>query len=115
MGFKTPWGESQQVTAIAPGIVSVSTAGHGGFRVAKSVWSTWPRCLWPDSPYNFVTREGNGWYEEDVGVCFVILARPDLFKPEDIEHAKKSLANSSCYKDRLDEWLTLQGGTNAVL
>jgi len=31
----SPWGKSQQINKIAPGIAFVSTAGHGGYRVAK--------------------------------------------------------------------------------
>ena len=33
--MQTPWGESQSKTVLAPGIVMVSTAGHGGIMVHK--------------------------------------------------------------------------------
>ena len=55
MGSRTPWGGAQHVTPIAPGFVSVSTAGHGGVKLSRERNSLIPTAL----------RNSNGWYEED--------------------------------------------------
>ncbi|XEN34687.1 hypothetical protein M728_005348 (plasmid) [Ensifer sp. WSM1721] len=51
----TPWGPSQGATLYAEGVVSHTTAGHGGF------------CLSPDRNASVVPalRTPGGWYEED--------------------------------------------------
>ena len=51
----TPWGPAQHETQIAEGVVSVSTAGHGGYYVEPAINATIPAYL----------RSNDGWYEED--------------------------------------------------
>ncbi len=56
-GSSTPWGPAQQASILAPGIVAVSTASHGG------IW------LSPESqvriPAGIRPMNGRCWYEED--------------------------------------------------
>lgn len=53
--MKTPWGTAQQVTEVAPGVLSVSCASHGGIKLdRKRNAMIHPR--W---------RRAGGWYEED--------------------------------------------------
>ena len=54
-GSHTPWGAAQDVTELAPGIVSVSTASHGGIKVCSTMNKRIPA----------VFRCADGWYEED--------------------------------------------------
>lgn len=54
-GSRTPWGEAQQVSDIAPGIAVVSTAGHGGIKLSPER----NREIHPS------LRNRSGWYEED--------------------------------------------------
>src|SRR4051794_1640047 len=51
----SPWGEVQPATRFADGIYSVSTAGHGGFKVSDEFNKLIPE------PF----RADGGWYEED--------------------------------------------------
>ncbi len=73
--MNTPWGSSQQIEEIAPGIIFVSTTGHGGYGIAKELWLKMP------SPYRsegIVTRECF-WYEEDCDWALVVLSFPEHF------------------------------------
>lgn len=54
-GSRTPWGPAQIVNEIAPGIASVHTAGHGGYKLSPKRNAQVPAAL-----------RTNGWYEEDV-------------------------------------------------
>lgn len=79
----TPWGPSQHATEIAPGVVSHSTASHGGFHVHPNVLARWPMPLREYQP--FCGRAG--WFEEDEDWAIVALAMPSLFSPLDLYHA----------------------------
>ena len=62
----SPWEEVQDCTVIAPGIYSVSTAGHGGIMIASELA---PHIL---SPEAVAEGDRDGWYycyEEDVAIC----------------------------------------------
>ena len=61
--MRTPWGESQSVTNIAPGIISVSTAGHGGIKLDRTRNAMIPADA----------RRKGGWYEEDSDACIPLL------------------------------------------
>ena len=52
---RTPWGEVQWVTEVAPGITSVATAGHGGIKLSPQ----------RNREIHASLRNSNGWYEED--------------------------------------------------
>ena len=67
--MKTPWGESQHVKKIAPGIFFVDTPVHGGYRVWKFMLNKMPEHL----------KLSDGWYEEDCEWCKVVIAFPGLF------------------------------------
>lgn len=54
-GSRTPWGEAQQVSDIAPGIAVASTAGHGGIKLSPE----------RNREIHPALRNRNGWYEED--------------------------------------------------
>lgn len=80
----TPWGSAQTQKILAPGIVSVSTASHGGIHVEKDLNKMIPEYM----------RTEDGWYEEDVDWAIVATVFPHAFTKEDREHAKNTLRNS---------------------
>ena len=73
--MNTPWGPAQQEDHIGMGIISVSTAGHGGYFVPADL-----RRLMPSAALK--TFAGPGWYEEDCDWCLVALSFPHLFSEE---------------------------------
>lgn len=66
----SPWGHVDGSTILAPGIVSVSTASHGGIHLDRTHVATMRR-LFPDCP-----RLNSPWFEEDCdwSVPFTIFA-----------------------------------------
>jgi len=69
----TPWGSAQQVEQQAPGIVFVSTASHGGYKLSPERQRAVPAAL----------RRPNGWYEEDCEAYIVHRTFPDVFATPD--------------------------------
>jgi hypothetical protein len=91
---QTPWGMSQDVENIGPGIDFVETAGHGGIRLSADKHADIQK-RFP----NFETFASGPWYEEDCDICVVVVAFPQYFKPEKVELAKKTiLGNKDYYK-----------------
>jgi len=64
MATTTPWGPAQQSERIAPGIVSYSTAGHGGIHLSELRQAELLRQL-----PGVNTWAGGPWYEEDCDWC----------------------------------------------
>jgi hypothetical protein len=75
MAIHSPWGPSQQVTAIADGIVWISTASHGGARInAKRAQAM------PDFLFALGERRGEfTFFEEDCAWSAVAMAYPAEF------------------------------------
>lgn len=78
----TPWGPAQHTAVIAPGIVSYSTAGHGG--------------IWLDARHEEMRKErfpsfrpftSDQWYEEDQDWAIVALTFPQFFDAQDLRAA----------------------------
>lgn len=107
-GSRTPWGEAQIATEVAPGIASVHTAGHGGYKLTPERNKLVP------APF----RSRSGWYEEDgewkaVGVTFpeeLTTERSSMTADELREHCDAGLRESS--PDEWERWTgrTLQPG-----
>ena len=83
-GQATPWGAAQTVDAIAPGILHITTASHGGIWLAPEQFDKMPA----DYPKTFA---GAPWYEEDCDWAKVAVTFPEHFTPKTVEAAKKSL------------------------
>ena len=81
----TPWGPSQHEDHIGMGIISIQTAGHGGYFVPPEI-----RKLIPAPARK--TFAGPGWYEEDGDWCLVALSFPHLFTAEHLDMARKTAA-----------------------
>jgi len=81
MSTSTPWGPAQDSTKYAPGIISYSTASHGGFHLSKTRQNEMTDCL----------RNPDGWYEEDCDWCKVVIAFNQYFKPTELLQAYDTL------------------------
>ena len=81
VGQRTPWGESQAVNELGPGIVFHNTASHGGIHLSQK------RQAELSTKFYFPTFAGGSWYEEDEDACAVVIAFPDFFDDEALMHA----------------------------
>jgi len=101
--MNTPWGPSQSHKYIAPGIIAVSTASHGGYYIWPHTLTKMPEALRAiRSPY-----APEGWYEEDCDWVIVALAFPEHFPRETLEVAismARSFARDG-YLDPVGAWI----------
>lgn len=78
--MNTPWGYSQSVDVIANGLVSVSTAGHGGFKLSAERWAELQR----EFPTFGDGYAGAGWLEEDCDATLAVILWPECFPPQSV-------------------------------
>ncbi len=96
----TPWGPSQTIQEIAPGITLYSTASHGGFHLSEARVASMPKHLRDFIPFGG-TQSGPGrWFEEDADWSVVALAFPQFFPAEAIAAAMNTLRH---YKPEIYE------------
>lgn len=79
----TPWGKPQSCNELAEGILSISTAGHGGFKLDRK----------HNAQVNALWRKAGGWYEEDCEWAIVAITFPKLFNESQMQQAVYSLKN----------------------
>ncbi|MGO6884388.1 hypothetical protein ACC702_37215 [Rhizobium ruizarguesonis] len=84
MNCSTPWGPSQGATVYAEGIVSHTTAGHGGFKLSNE----------RNDKIHPMLRCAGGWYEEDAAWAAVALAYPNLFTGYERKCAHRTVRDS---------------------
>ena len=84
MAASTPWGSSQLATIYGPGVISHSTAGHGGFHLSADRNRLVDPALRKDSP----------WYEEDCEWAIVAQTFPDLFTAYERKCADETIRHS---------------------
>lgn len=84
----TPWGTSDRVTVIAPGIKFVSTPSHGGFYLAPERNAAVPIAL---RMATFGKKGMAGWYEEDCDAHLVPALFPQHFPPAEVTRAEAAL------------------------
>jgi hypothetical protein len=82
----TPWGHSDTVTEIAPGIVSYSTPSRGGYWLSDARVASMPRQLRDFQPF-----AGPNFYEEDCDWSIVALAFPQFFPDDAIPAALETI------------------------
>jgi hypothetical protein len=92
----TPWGVSQGATVYAEGVVSHTTAGHGGFKLSAEC----------NARVSELLREPGGWYEEDAAWSIVATTFPDLFTAYERKIADQTLRDSWP-----DAWEAIYGRT----
>ena len=105
--METPWGPSQLVREIAPGIVRYDTASHGGYYVSPERVAAMPKPLREFRPF-----AGPNWYEEDCDWSVVAAAFPQFFPPDAVAAARDTLR---AYRPELYEAVAEQraGGRGA--
>lgn len=82
----SPWGAVQHITQIAEGIVSVSTASHGGIKVSDERLALMPENM------RSTTYSGGGWFEEDCDWCLVAVTFPEAFSDVVMKDARDTFA-----------------------
>lgn len=94
MSASTPWGGSQIAVIYAEGVVSHSTAGHGGFHLSPD----------RNAKIHPLLRKDTPWYEEDCEWAIVALSFPELFTGYERSTAEKTIRNAWT-----DEWEAIHG------
>lgn len=83
---ETPWGPAQVVTELAPGIVRIDTASHGGILLDEVRMAALPSAI-----AAITTWCGGNAFEEDCDAALVTLAFPDEFDERDCAYAIDSV------------------------
>lgn len=88
MSLSTPWGKAQQQKTVAPGVISVSTASHGGYLVNSDAAAKMPSSL------RAIGMRWHNWlaFEEDCDWCAVLLSFPQI-NPDHADQALSTLKN----------------------
>ena len=111
--ISTPWGSSQSIRTIAPGIRFVSTASHGGYCLEDWRLKEMPAILRCANSYSGACSE---WFEEDVEWALVCLSFPELFDARECFYAVKTIAayggteNAGKYMFSAAWWLASKAG-----
>ena len=84
--ISTPWGRSQTEREIAPGLLLVTTASHGGLLLAPDRVAE----LRAKVP-SFVPFAGLPWLEEDCDVYAAIALWPEAFQPVSPAELRRTL------------------------
>ena len=90
----TPWGSADHKHAQAPGLVWVSTPGHGGIWMSPARLASF-RQAFP----NFCGYAGLPWLEEDCDWAMAALAFPDAFDDRMLRAAVDTVGNGRYLKD----------------
>ena len=94
----TPWGASQSVVPLAEGIISVSTASHGGVKLSPERQRAMPWALAMNEP----------WYEEDCDWSLVYLAFEDDIRAYALaandQHTPYTLKNLGMAAGFVERW-----------
>lgn len=107
---ETPWGPAQHVKEVAPGIVAISTAGHGGYWLSPERMKEFNKVLPGVHPWLGNGGEAGLWLEEDCDWALAVLVWPALFKPDDRYNAYRSVQHRKDDKDAIDAFLASPRG-----
>lgn len=105
----SPWGAIQSAETLAPGIVSVSTASHGGFWLAPARWAE----LLQTFPH-FVGFAAAPWLEEDCDACIAALVWPDEFPVTFLRAAVQMYSRDGQYQPIVRNWLRFTAAGQAL-
>ena len=90
MIVSSPWGHVQYRRMIAPGVVLVETASHGGAFVTAEAQAKIPAEL----------RSDDRFYEEDCEIAAVIATWPEYFTAEARAYADRQVASGRGFNFR---------------
>jgi len=89
----SPWGSIQHIEAVAPGIVWVSTPGHGGIGINKAAAA---RQLTPEAICRGISWGEHLFFEEDCAWAIVAYELPAV-RAQVFGHAEISEAEQEAY------------------
>ena len=75
--MKTPWGQAQSIQDESEGIQSVSTSGHGGYKLDRK----------RNAQVHAAWRKAGGWYEEDCAWSIVVFTFRSRYDERTVERA----------------------------
>lgn len=106
----SPWGAVQDRQQIAPGIVRVDTASHGGYLLDLARMLEF-RALFP----TFKPWAGAGAFEEDCDWAAVVMAFPQYFDDAAFYNAARTVQGSATmtgdYMREIRDWLNSPAGS----
>jgi hypothetical protein len=115
-GDSSPWGIIDIAEERAPGIVAVSTPGHGGVWLSDARLAQLHPLLAAHKPF---TGDA-AWFEEDCDAVIPVLAFPDVFGFQAVAFALRTvgikMTDSPDYFSHVRQWLdaTVPGQTLMV-
>ncbi len=86
--IQTPWGMSDTIEVIAPGIFQVGTPSHGGVKLDRAHNARMPEYM----------RQPGGWYEEDCDWCLPFLIFQNEITEHGDEYAVKAIISGSAQR-----------------
>ena len=91
----SPWGAVQFCDKLADGILSVSTAGHGGIKLDRKRNAAMPDYL----------RRSGGWYEEDCEWCLpFVVFEADLLSSSDLDTCSSKAIMEGQHISTMKNW-----------
>lgn len=99
----SPWGAVQHQNTIAPGMISVSTSGHGGIWLDDDRWQRLLALFPGFKPYSGAAQ----WLEEDCEWALAALAFPTEFTPQDVHAAVETAIHWL-------QWATIPADAKAI-
>lgn len=96
----SPWDAIQTQKEVAPGIWSVTTAGHGGYWLSPQRLEEFRKCF-----PTFGGYAGLPWLEEDCDWALAALAFPEAFGAEAVFYAVETVRGSGAYLVEANAWL----------
>lgn len=82
---QTPWGKPDYVQEVYPGIYSIGTPSHGGYKLDRKRNAMMPSIL----------RNPGGWYEEDCEWAKVVIRFPEMIPDNDVIDKEKILTSAN--------------------
>lgn len=98
----SPWGKPQHQQLIAEGIVTLSTAGHGGYHLSDERMAQFQQ-LFPE----FDTWAGGPWFEEDEDWAAVAVAFPEHFAPRSLYYAVRTVRHAASRDEPDNRWVAM--------
>lgn len=94
-GLETPWGPAQTVHELAPGLLAVSTASHGGLWLDAERWAHFCKGF-PDLSKG-TKYSPPQWLEEDCDCRLAFLLWPEVFGMDRVPRIASELADPKAY------------------
>ncbi|CAN5439889.1 hypothetical protein BH10CYA1_BH10CYA1_62090 [soil metagenome] len=96
----TPWGKAQSAEQVGPGIISYSTASHGGYFLYPATNAKVPSILKKSTCGELGLK---GWYEEDCDWAIIVFIFKQYFEED---HYKAALVTLE--RHHTDAWQKLK-------